>query len=72
MYRVFNMGIGFCLIVPDDPAVLRAVEATFAAYPASRGGRFEAVRIGTVVADERRRVVLPAQGLVGEGDVFSG
>jgi phosphoribosylformylglycinamidine cyclo-ligase len=72
MYRVFNMGIGFCLIVPDDPAVLRAVEATFAAYPASAGARFEARRIGTVVADERRRVVLPAQGLVGEGDVFSG
>jgi phosphoribosylaminoimidazole (AIR) synthetase len=71
MYRVFNMGVGFCLIVPDDPAVLRAVETTFAAYPASRGGRFEAVRIGTVVADERRRVVLPAQGLVGEGDAFT-
>jgi phosphoribosylformylglycinamidine cyclo-ligase len=72
MYRVFNMGIGFCLIVPDDPAVLRAVEATFAAYPASGAAGFEARRIGTVVADERRRVFLPAQGLVGEGDVFSG
>ena len=26
MYRVFNMGIGFCLIVPDDTAALHAVE----------------------------------------------
>jgi phosphoribosylaminoimidazole (AIR) synthetase len=72
MYRVFNMGIGFCLIVPDDPGVLRAVEAAFAAHPAAGGGRLEALRIGTVVADERRRVFLPAQELVGEGDVFSG
>jgi phosphoribosylformylglycinamidine cyclo-ligase len=72
MYRVFNMGIGFCLIVPDDPEVLRAVETTFAACPGAAGGRLEALRIGTVVADERRRVLLPAQGLVGEGDAFSG
>ena len=69
---MFNMGIGFCLIVPDDPAVLRAVETTFAGYPGAAGGRFETHRIGTVVADERRRVYLPAQELVGEGDVFSG
>ncbi len=64
MYRVFNMGVGFCLIVPDDPAGLRVVEETFAAHG------FQAQRIGTVVADERRRVVLPGPGLVGEGDDF--
>lgn len=64
MYRVFNMGIGFCLIVPDDAVTLRAVEAAFAAHG------FAAQRIGTVVADERRRVFLPAQGLVGEGQGF--
>src|SRR5437870_875753 len=32
MYQVFNMGIGFCLIVPDDRSVLRAVDETFARY----------------------------------------
>jgi phosphoribosylformylglycinamidine cyclo-ligase len=64
MYRVFNMGIGFCLIVPGDGAAIRAVEQAFAAH------RFEARRIGTVVAGEDRRVVLPGQRLVGQGDEF--
>ena len=64
MYRVFNMGIGFCLIVPDDFKVLRAVEETFAAH------RFATHMIGKVVADERRRVFLPKQNLVGEGQEF--
>jgi phosphoribosylformylglycinamidine cyclo-ligase len=65
MYRVFNMGIGFCLIVPDDPAVINAVRQTFAT------NGFEANSIGTVVGDERKRVFLPAQRLVGEGDEFT-
>jgi phosphoribosylformylglycinamidine cyclo-ligase len=64
MYRVFNMGIGFCVIVPDDQQVLRAVEETFAAH------RFATQPIGRVVADERRRVFLPAQNLIGEGVEF--
>lgn len=64
MYRVFNMGIGFCLIVPDEFKVLRAVEETFAAH------RFKTHMIGKVVADERRRVSLPKQNLVGEGREF--
>jgi len=64
MHRVFNMGIGFCLIVPDDFKVLRAVEETFAAH------RFDAHRIGRVVTDDRRRVFLPKQNLIGEGEEF--
>jgi phosphoribosylformylglycinamidine cyclo-ligase len=64
MYRVFNMGIGFCVIVPDDIEVLRAVEETFAAH------RFATYTIGRVVADERRRVFLPKQNLIGEGVQF--
>jgi phosphoribosylformylglycinamidine cyclo-ligase len=64
MYRVFNMGVGFCLIVPDDRPALRAVEEAFAAHGLA------AQRIGTVVADERRRVFLPRQHLVGEGTDF--
>src|SRR5262249_54291593 len=55
MYRVFNMGIGFCVIVPDEQAVLRAVEQTFARYRGATGRVFETRRIGTIVADERRR-----------------
>jgi phosphoribosylformylglycinamidine cyclo-ligase len=64
MYRVFNMGVGFCLVVPDDADVVRAVEQTFAAHG------FEARPIGRVVEDARRRVWLPEQRLVGEGDEF--
>jgi phosphoribosylformylglycinamidine cyclo-ligase len=64
MYRVFNMGIGFCLIVADDPAVLGAVEQAFAAH------RFATHRIGRVVAGDAKQVVLPQQNLVGEGDEF--
>jgi phosphoribosylformylglycinamidine cyclo-ligase len=64
MYRVFNMGIGFCLILRDDAAMLRAVADAF-----GRHG-FETGPIGRVVADERKRVVLPEQNLVGEGDQF--
>jgi phosphoribosylformylglycinamidine cyclo-ligase len=64
MYRVFNMGIGFCLIVPDDLAVLQSVKETFASH------RFETHRIGKVVAGEGQRVALPKQKLIGEGDGF--
>jgi len=62
MYRVFNMGVGFCVIVPDDRAVVRAVQEAFAP--------FETREIGRVVEDARRRVWLPEQRLVGEGDEF--
>jgi phosphoribosylformylglycinamidine cyclo-ligase len=65
MYRAFNMGIGFCLIIPDDSSVLQTVRATLAA------SHFETCVIGHVVADEKRRVVLPKQALVGEGDRFT-
>jgi phosphoribosylformylglycinamidine cyclo-ligase len=65
MYYVFNMGIGFCLIVEDDPSIVRAVSDTFAAHG------FEASVIGKVVADERKRVFLPKQNLVGEHDRFT-
>ena len=65
MYRVFNMGIGFCLIVPPDASVIDTVTRTCAASD------FTAHVIGEVVADDRQRVILTRQNLVGEGDVFS-
>ena len=64
MYRVFNMGIGFCLVVGADGAGLRAVTDAFGAHG------FETHVIGRVIADERKRVFLPEQKLVGEGDRF--
>jgi len=70
MYRVFNMGVGFCLIVPNDRAVVRAVEQTFRAHRGSVATGLEAHPIGEVVADDRRRVFLPKENLIGEGDEF--
>ncbi len=62
MYRVYNMGVGFCAVVPESSAgdALAAIAAA--------GG--EASVIGTVREGERR-VVLPGQGLVGEGSEFA-
>lgn len=62
MYRVYNMGVGFCAIVPA-PSADEALAAV-----ASVGG--DASVIGTV-REGRRRVVLPEQGLVGESGAFA-
>lgn len=62
MYRVYNMGTGFCAVVPAA-----AADDALAAI-ATAGG--EASVIGTV-REGKRRVVLPEQGLVGEGSTFT-
>lgn len=63
MYQTFNMGIGFCIVVPAHEeeralGLLRAVE------PA-------AATIGRAVRDEARRMALPGVGLVGRGKTFA-
>ncbi len=65
MYRVFNMGIGFCVIVPDERSVIHEVEA------AARTHGFEAQVIGSVIEDGAKRVFLSEHDLVGEGDRFT-
>lgn len=65
MFRVFNMGIGFCAIVPPDPAVIRDLVA------AARRAGLGAHVIGAVVDDHAKRVFLAAQGLVGQADTFT-
>jgi phosphoribosylformylglycinamidine cyclo-ligase len=65
MYRVFNMGVGFCLVLEADPSALRAVERVFGEHG------FETQIIGKVIADERKRVHLLEQNLVGERDRFT-
>jgi phosphoribosylformylglycinamidine cyclo-ligase len=64
MYRVFNMGVGFCLVVPDDPAVRKGVDDTL------RRHGVESCRIGKVVEDPERHVWVPQKNLVGKGDSF--
>src|SRR5262245_9363649 len=64
MYRVFNMGVGFCLIAPAEPSVIAEVEA------AARAHGIAAQVIGEVIEDPAKRVFLPEHGLVGTGDQF--
>jgi phosphoribosylformylglycinamidine cyclo-ligase len=62
MYRVFNMGVGFCFVVPPD-----AVEQTVAIV-AAHGKHAQA--IGHAVPDPERHIrILPA-GLISEGKRF--
>jgi phosphoribosylformylglycinamidine cyclo-ligase len=64
MFRVFNMGIGFCVVVPPDGAVVsRAAEIC-------RAHGVGSAVIGEVTADPARRVLLEPRRLVGEGDYF--
>jgi phosphoribosylformylglycinamidine cyclo-ligase len=63
MFRVFNMGIGFCVVVPEAE-VERAVEI------AKRFGT-TAWRIGTAVADKQRKIEIAPKKLVGIDDKFA-
>jgi phosphoribosylformylglycinamidine cyclo-ligase len=63
MFSVFNMGIGFC-------AVVAAHDADRAVSILSSNGK-KAHRIGYAVSDAKRRVILPKQGLIGQGKHFS-
>jgi phosphoribosylformylglycinamidine cyclo-ligase len=62
MFEVYNMGIGFCLIVAESD-----VAATLAIL--ARHGR-QAALIGHAVADPDRSVLLPQHRLVGRGKRF--
>jgi phosphoribosylformylglycinamidine cyclo-ligase len=58
MYRVFNMGIGLCVVAPADAA--ERVVALF------REMGHEAAVIGQAVEDAGQTLRLPKQGLIGE------
>jgi phosphoribosylformylglycinamidine cyclo-ligase len=62
MFRVYNMGTGFCVVVdPVDAARVREI--------AQKHGR-QADVIGYTVADRKRRVWIPQRNLVGQGTTF--
>jgi phosphoribosylformylglycinamidine cyclo-ligase len=63
MYRVFNMGLGFCVVV--DPR-----DADRAVAIAAEHGRRAAV-VGYAVADPERKVWIPQKGIVGRGSGFT-
>jgi phosphoribosylformylglycinamidine cyclo-ligase len=62
MFRVFNMGVGFCLVVAASSA--DAVLAAVQAY-----GKTACI-MGRVVADAERQIVIEPKGLVGAGSQF--
>jgi phosphoribosylformylglycinamidine cyclo-ligase len=63
MYATFNMGTGFCIVVPpaDQQAALDAL----------RHAGEQPVLIGSVTATPGRTVSIPAAGLKGSGDTFA-
>jgi phosphoribosylformylglycinamidine cyclo-ligase len=62
MLEVYNMGIGFCVILPD-----RDVDAALAIL---KRHRRQAWVIGSVAADPEKTVRLPREKLVGRGKTF--
>ena len=62
MHRVFNMGIGFCVVVPET-------EADAVRRIASEHG-FDSLVLGRGSSAHAGRVLLEPRGLVGEGDHF--
>jgi phosphoribosylformylglycinamidine cyclo-ligase len=62
MFRVFNMGIGFCVVVaPADAAKVEAI---------ARQHGVESAVLGVAVKDPSRRVRIPSRRLVGQDDKF--
>jgi phosphoribosylformylglycinamidine cyclo-ligase len=62
MFRVYNMGIGFCIIVQAD------VAEHASSLVQAHGKRVHT--LGRVVLDEQRRVHIKPKGLVGVGNQF--
>ena len=62
MYRVFNMGVGFCVVVRPGGEDL--------VLDGARRNRIDAWPIGAARAGLTGQVVLTKQGLVGEGNAF--
>jgi len=62
MYRVFNMGIGFCVVLPEGEVSQ--------ALGIARDHGLQGWRIGHTVADPERTVRLPGVGLRSRDDAF--
>lgn len=63
MFRVYNMGIGFCLVVPSD-------QAKSALAMISYFGK-KAHIIGHTIPDEKKSVFIKPKGIIGQGNRFS-
>jgi hypothetical protein len=64
MFRVFNMGIGFCLVLPDDR---RQIDRAMAI---ARKHGVACYRLGYTIRDPEQKIFLTPYGLVGHRDRF--
>jgi phosphoribosylformylglycinamidine cyclo-ligase len=64
MFRVFNMGIGFCVVLPKDAAVIDEAIRICGEHA------IDAWRIGSVTGDPGRKVFVEPRGLIGQGESF--
>lgn len=64
MFRVYNMGIGFCLVLPDDSRQIDQATAI-----AKKHG-VQCYRLGHVARDAEKKIVLNPFNLVGKGERF--
>ena len=64
MFRVFNMGIGFCLVLPDDR---RQIDRAMAI---ARKHGVACYRLGYTIRDPERKIFLTPYGLVGHRNRF--
>ncbi len=62
MYATFNMGTGFCIVVPPNKQQ--------AAIAALKSAGEEPARVGWVTSRSGRHVSIPSAGLRGHGDAF--
>jgi phosphoribosylaminoimidazole (AIR) synthetase len=63
MFRVFNMGVGFCVVVAANDA------ASVAEIAKAHGKA--AAPVGYAVADKEKRVWVTQRGLTGQGSTFA-
>ncbi len=64
MFRVFNMGVGFCVVVPGEEEIVRR------AIDVCASKEIPAWRIGGIVDDPGRKVFVDPKGLMGQGEGF--
>ncbi len=64
MFRVFNMGIGFAIVIPDDSSHYNRISEI-----AGRAG-YVAHRLGYVTADPARTITVEPFGIVGRAGSF--
>lgn len=65
MFRVFNMGIGFVLAVPDNSSYFETIQSI------ARAAGYQAHVLGFVTSDAERTIVVEPYGITGRNGRFS-